>query len=380
MALDGRKYRYPIREVTQGIDVSYILKDECRSLVHNPWAISGKCIKKIRSDKKNLSQYEICQTTLNVNSHATAANSVLHSLNLGLELLTHYKSILGSLEAIDIVLFPHYNFLASFEKNLYKSTMTDNASWSVTKKNNKRNFQLAVLPTSEQWVKRGYIPMWQSPFVINHELGHHVFYSLLPVKIKKSYFSSASIISNYHKHVDDKLSQMTGHIKSNYLEFSSINEAVADLFAFVVLKQQSRNLGRIHCGLSYRNILDEKFPSGNQKSFNEDLESDNKCFEPMANDPHLWGSIIAHATYKILTINSDGSKDSIEKMFFEFLSIFKNKLQDSTKKDINRIGLEPYVESLITIANIDGDLLEECDLIDEFFSRRYRKLVASSCS
>ena len=24
--LDGRKYRYPIREVTQGIDVSYILK------------------------------------------------------------------------------------------------------------------------------------------------------------------------------------------------------------------------------------------------------------------------------------------------------------------------------------------------------------------
>ena len=64
--------------------------------------------------------------------------------------------------------------------------MTDNASWAFKEAMGRL---LLSYPFYQQvidgWIE-GYLPMWQSPFVINHELGHHVFFSLLPEKIKRS--------------------------------------------------------------------------------------------------------------------------------------------------------------------------------------------------
>ena len=332
--INGSKYRFPIRTVLKGIKLNYFLKESCRSMVHNPWVISGNCIDRLKQDKKAFGEYEICNAALDRNSLNTAASSVLYSLNLGIDFLTRHRKIMDALEPIDIILFPEYNFVASFTDTVYKSTMTDNASWSIQRSNGRTSFKLSILPTSDRWLKRGYLPMWQSPFVINHELGHHVFYSLLPDKIKKSYFRKSSLIGDYHKHVDEKLSQMTGVIKSNYLEFTSVNEAVADLFAFIVLGQKPRDLSKIFCGLSYRNILEDSFPGGSLKSFNEELEGDNNCFDPSGSDPHLWGSIIANATYKIIKINSKDSKE-IEKSFFKLLNIYKVNLRTLFTKMFN---------------------------------------------
>ena len=115
------------------------------------------------------------------------------------------------------------------------------------------------------------------------------------------------------------------------------------------------------------------------KSFNEELEGDGNCFDPSGSDPHLWGSIIANATYKILKINSKDSKE-IEKSFFTLLNIYKVKLSESIKDDIDNKGLEPFVEALIEFANKDEVISEECDLVYEVFTRKYRKMIEPLCS
>ena len=163
-------------------------------MVHNPWVISGNCIDRLKQDKKNLGEYKICNAVVDKNSLNTAASSVLYSLNLGIDFLMRHRKIMDAMEPIDIILFPEYNFLASFTDTVYKSTMTDNASWSIQRSNEKTTFKLSILPTSDRWLDRGYLPMWQSPFVINHELGHHVFFSLLPEKIKRSYLKKILLL------------------------------------------------------------------------------------------------------------------------------------------------------------------------------------------
>ena len=50
--INGSNYRFPIRTVLKGIKLNYFLKESCRSMVHNPWVISGNCIDRLKQDKE----------------------------------------------------------------------------------------------------------------------------------------------------------------------------------------------------------------------------------------------------------------------------------------------------------------------------------------
>ena len=377
--LESGSYKGPLERVVTGINVSYLLKDECRSLVTHPWQISNNCIRDVKSNSSKVQSLRLCRAMPDDRSLNTASASVLYSLNMGLSTLERRREVYDNLDKFEVLLFPEFRYISSFPKSQYESVLTDNASWSKISSSTKKVFRITVLPTSTRWVKSGSLALWKSPFVINHELGHHLFYSILPEAIKRAgFFDNEENIHDYHQLVDQKLAKFTGHIKNNYLEFASINEAVADLFAFIVLGEKQRDLAKIYCGLSYRSVDSDLFPGGFEKSFNEELEGDGECFEPNGSDPHLWGAIIANSTYKFLQENVS-SEDSLEDLFFQLLGIYKDILNSNVILEKKNEGLKNFVQALLKLGEKNSITQQECNIVNQTYSKSYREIFLSHC-
>lgn len=217
---------------------------------------------------------------------------------------------------------------------------SDNAFWSLaqgkTESGSTQNIKvISVLPASIEYQKTnafGAHGLWELPFVVAHEYGHHIFYGNV-VHMEALYSSNTTIVSEKHSSSAEKklLKQLPwqtslGHLNmansaNNSATFAdavtALNEGFADLFAEYAIGG-SEHMRAVPGVCSNRQINLPKFRyrgSEQSKSLTAsvirefivqgpELEGDldvEGCAPVSLTDPHNIGAIFAHGFYNVLT-------------------------------------------------------------------------------
>lgn len=232
-----------------------------------------------------------------------------------------------------------------------EGSVTDNASWSLSSGDESHSFQISVYPQSQQALEEGLFHgagLWQIPFVLSHEFGHHIFYhhykksfeqqSMLalydPKKLGGLFWTPQTLVTTRQlllnsENPDNPVENTSTHLLET---IGAVNESFADLFAHYALNEDS-GLATISGFAKNREVNSSQFSDGKPKRFDRDNLntflaglSDSVDLVPLLEasegsaedydlaDIHIAGAIIAHGVDQLLTVTSSTPQEKATKI------------------------------------------------------------------
>ena len=277
--------------------------------------------------------------------------------------------------------------------------MTDNASWSFMDD----QFVFTIFPQSKVALEQGLFGgegMWDSPYVMAHEYGHHVFYNLY----KEVYADTDNGLMNNLKGNRfanttlgpiDRMPEPFGdhHFKANAMTDRSffdivgaLNEGFSDMYSLYSLNEPT--LDAMDCFAQTRDINTPAFGGGlskgmteamiNQMFYHEGLDlnpqgvDDDTCGLADLSTVHHVGAVIAHNVHQLfnVTVAEQNQGEALDvaksKLLFSWIRTLVSRYEDGEwgpKKYLRDI-----IASAIITASAEGQLSEgQCQVISDQF-------------
>lgn len=337
-----------------------------------------------------------------------------------------------SLPQVELNLFPNYHFhitvkvdedaVAKDQAGIFDSvteesnnkelkySLTDNAAWSPPQEANQQEgtaaelAQFLIFPQSQEAVAEGWFSgqkLWELPFVMNHEFGHHVFYQHYPKLFTSSYGLRA-----YARQAGGLILRRTNvplidrFLFANTATSSSvavaINESFADLFAHYSLEEET-DISEIKCMQVTRDVTSDVFADGVSKAltdavweeFGQPAEETSSpveipspeqidCAAYSFGDPHIIGAILAHGVHRMFTSANIGA-DATKAMALGNASLAWLKNQNetigtwATGAELMRVS----IDEAFKIASEDlADITPICQIVNDIFPYFYRTIAS----
>jgi hypothetical protein len=361
-------------------------------------------------------------------------SSALTTIGLLSKAKQYYDSLASnvSLPKVKINLFPNYHFnivikvdeeaVSSDQSGTFDSitdesnnkeliySITDNAAWSppqeadVQEGTEAESAQFIIFPQSKEAATEGWFSgqkLWELPFVLSHEFGHHVFYMHYP-----KLFGSSYGLRNYGRQTGGMIFKRTNIPLMDRFLFArtatssstavAINESFADLFAHYSLAEET-DISQIKCMQRTRDVTSEELADGVKKSITDSVwdafsapaeeESDEPveipspeqidCASYSYSDPHIIGAILAHGVHRMFESANIAAGPSrtvaLGQATLEWL-VNQNAAIGSfeTGDELFRVAID---EAFSVAANGLEDVAPMCQIVEEVFPYFYNTIA-----
>jgi len=348
----------------------------------------------VKSPKK----LKICNADRNF-SRASVEGVTLSSMSSLDKAYKFYLSIPNareSLRDVSLIVLPIVEKLTSQKDSAgndttVRSITTDNLAYAP-------NFDgrpaFVVFPKSRNAVTKGRwknLNLWELPWGMSHEFGHHVFRSHTGVeKLPGTTTNVHGLAINMPIHSidfddsDDRSSKqysglnLGGRTVGPEQIFSAVNEAYADLFSFYSLGEAENLIKGVDCFDKNRDTTSTHFANGAAKIISEETIElftsperfrFNSCEGPDFQDPHSLGAVIAHGMmrlYKARAEVSGATSGQQAGWLLAWADAIGSSIRSRGRVAVsfsNLLGL-----GIKGIAESDGSLTQsQCDIINEVF-------------
>ncbi len=173
----------------------------------------------------------ICKNGYNRKSLENVALATVYGVNESYRIFKKQAKLLGLTKPIaklDVIVQPHAYQVARFAAAPSRTTLTDNAMWSMS--TTLARPIIVVLPHSEETSQYLKVAYWEQKMVIGHEFGHHIF--------------------NYLITLNPNFEQITLPQSSNFWHngniLSAVNEAFADLSVYLTFLETEPIPNQLH--------------------------------------------------------------------------------------------------------------------------------------
>ncbi len=305
--------------------------------------------------------YENCDEYAEEGTYEHAASTVMNYLKKTEELISKETRLI--LPKVKVRIAPLINFKTQkvvgkivTRKNKY---LVNNAFFIPG------NRELIFLPQGRDSYGRvpfSGVPLWNIPFVVSHEYGHHIFNEILGSKVSKKvhvcFKSTADAVKSTKKQAtNDKL-------------ISSLNEAFADLIGQLV-SGDTFSFSQINCFAKTRDLNSPTFYDGTRKILNG-LFLDNflnpksrniySCNQTQFSQIHHFGANIAFGLYQTMKRSNLLSLNLV----IDWAKDFATSLSESKSVEHN---LKSVINSFAEIA-IENKVEEKaniCESLKKYF-------------
>lgn len=287
-----------------------------------------------------------------------AALASLIALEKGFVFYSGLQEEKKDLGKASLALFPELRTVKTADTSIGKKSettwQTNNAAWTVMNKEGASGVFIVFNHTAD-WYSLGDVPsLWEIPFVMIHEMGHHVFYKNSP-GLKDLIFERSDVSADTFRMQHDfwkppRLSDSRGSPRVPEMPLDprrfanttssgpaditpgealvAVNEAAADLFAFYTLDGKPGLLEGAPCLGANRDVSSPQFlynieidgsaelvkkakslDTKSLKLFTSASEFDEKvgsCTYPSLDDPHFIGAILAHGFDRLFAAAGTG--------------------------------------------------------------------------
>lgn len=291
---------------------------------------------------------------------------------------------------------------------------TDNISWTAENSDTGVQYSISVFPQSEEAIQLNLydrLRLWKIPFLLAHEMGHHVFYtSIVDLKLDPEYsvldfiiadddeFTALPDNSNYvfsQKMMELDLELVSGSKADLYDSLQVLAEAFSDLFAFYSTGYGPNK--EVTCLAKNRDVKFPLFSNSQSKTLNiQTLDSllannissirsnlDDPCYIPSIYKYHRLGAIFAAGLYQLFSFESSGEELATLRRLgadrlLKWLQTIKANLSQKTALTPKSL-LELGVKSAVDIISEKRKLKpEECQTLREIFPIFYSEWQASA--
>ena len=309
---------------------------------------------KICQTKPSYRRDSIESVTLTSQYFSTSAYDFYHSL----------RSKRDGLD--DTILVIHPKFKRHYSSDGSVEIDSDNASFVKTDKAK----IFLVYPTSMKSFSKSPVHLWEVPFTMKHEYGHHVFAH--HVKSGPNGSSTADIIGEIHTHNENVLPfsgrkrhemALTSAADTAKLIFKGVNEMFADLFSFYANAAKGGQLKGVYALEVTRDPLSPTTVGGQPKVLTADIlkiiEGKSEPLkvtdkrDPSYDDEHDVAAVLGYPVARLIE-KSHPDKSNEQKA--DLLIRWLDKLSAYVETNRTSITLDGMIELLVTVIAEDSTL------------------------
>lgn len=236
---------------------------------------------------------------------------------------SYYQTLDGrrALPGVELHVLPRFEKELGYvdaegRRRLLIKTETDNAAWALADLGDGRGSRpiFYVLPRSKEAAKRGVFGganLWELPFVLAHEFGHHAFYAMArnlkndmtKIRLDELNGIRAAIVQSPVV----RTSTQDGRVARWRTSLLALNEAMADLFGYYAT---GATLAGVTCLEISRDPISPIFADGATRKrltgamVAGDFPSPERssCEQPDLNEEHALGAVFAHGFDRLFTL------------------------------------------------------------------------------
>lgn len=225
-----------------------------------------------------------------------------------------------------------------------------------------------IYPKSVASVKRGFwknLNLWEIPWAVAHEFGHHVFWT-------HSRYASTSNLMKSHEPFVHGFSLSGGMTKIQ----RAVGEGFADLYAYYTLGGRQGYTDGIECFENDRDIGSDVFIDGTFKALNESvvgeffkLESSSvtTCLKPNFSEVHALGAVLARGIDQVF--EADVGDSAAAKA--ELLLQWSEKLASS--REAGKDGFDIAIKDALNLVSSDSQRV--CEVVARYFPYYSEKVL-----
>jgi hypothetical protein len=312
---------------------------------------------------------------------------------------SYYQTLDGrrALPGVELHVLPRFEKELGFvdaegRRRLLIKTETDNAAWALADLGDGRGSRpiFYVLPRSKEAAQKsvfGGANLWELPFVMAHEFGHHAFYAtarnlkndMSSIQFDELTGIRAAIVQSPVV----RASTENGRAARWRTSLLALNEAMADLFGYYAT---GATLSGVTCLEISRDPASPIFADGTTRKrltaamIAGDFSSPERssCEQPDLNEEHALGAVFAHGFDRLFTLAAEGKEltdDAATRYKASLLLGFLTRL-DALRPEIGpgeELPGEIYVRALeAALRAVDparGETLgeDECEVVATVF-------------
>lgn len=255
-----------------------------------------------------------------------------------------------------------------------------------------------IFPKGKKAEQAGLWPdlnLWEIPWALAHEFGHHVFRThtnvteisnskTMATNFSGDFYQISDLDGHLHggsdQHLDDHLDGqklLAERTVGNTEVWGVVNEGFADLFAYYVQDAKSGAIENIDCFESNREVAKSDFSNGKRKILSQEVlelfyasEKNEQagCSKINFQDVHFIGAIVAFGIDQIFSQEVGGTTGKENaKAKGRLLLEWANSMGELVKKTED-LRIEDLLATALRVVAPDGQLgLDQCESIREVF-------------
>ncbi len=217
-----------------------------------------------------------------------------------------------------------------------------------------------IYPTTQRWFATNKNNLWEVPFVMQHEFGHHVFSHYIKDKANsiglslKSSSELQSIMPNPDKTSRARMS-LTSSADTAQLALDGINEAYADLYGYFSGNSARDQLRGIECLAVSRDPSSPVTKGGQPKGLDQtriDIyegrrsasTTTNDCYEPAFDDEHDIAVALGQPLARFIETLAPQANGNFRA---RFLLVWATRMQGLINQGSSNISVDTLVRELI---------------------------------
>lgn len=251
---------------------------------------------------------------------------------------------------------------------------SDNAAFTeIPKKGNSPEMGLFIVyPTSSKAFTKTGLNLWEVPFVMHHEFGHHVFHYYVKEPAKATgltvgkHFDISSIMKWHDKPRRQSFALATGDdIAQQALD--GINETFADLYGYFAGNSSKNQLKGVECLDISRDPSSKQTKSGTLKGLTsariniyegrESPVSTKDCYEPAFDDEHDIATALGQPLASFMEQATPGSSGNERA---KLLLSWAEGIQLALTRGTSTINIDSLVRELIRSAATTPNFASAC--------------------
>jgi hypothetical protein len=237
-----------------------------------------------------------------------------------------------------------------------------------------------MFPKSRQAERAGLwrdLNLWEVPWGVAHEYGHHVFRTHTGIEGEQTHLWSRPSPRGAASDLPPASTQSSGAGRGQDV-WNAVNEGFADLYAHYVFGSKPEQLRGVDCFDVNRDPASERFVVGTKRLTTDVLDTfmgaraaaPRSCDEPDFHDGHFLGAIVAHGVDALFSVDAAGTGDGVAAEKGDLLLAWAERLGTTARaKGMAQMTFALMVrDAFVVAAGRDGRLgAEQCAVADEVF-------------